>query len=150
MRLNSLAPTAIKFIGPLAFALVLFGSSPVRAQSDGSGALVLHGCPDTAVFPGRSDGLTYTVCADIVFTPSGDINATLHGALLDPATAPSQAVIVQDFPCTYGDQTTHDSQIVITPDGTVNGTAAFTPNNPSLLSHRSNRGRERSRPLPSR
>lgn len=121
MRLNSLAPTAIKFgIASFALGLILLGPRPVRAQSDG-GALVLQGCPDTATFPGRSDGYTYQVCADIVFTPSGNINATLHGALLDPASAPAQTIIVQDFPCAYGDQTTDDSQIVITPDGSVNG-----------------------------
>lgn len=121
MRLISPGPTIIKFgIVPLAFAVAFLARRPAHAQSDG-GAFVLHGCPDTAVFPGRSDGLTYQVCADIVFTPSGDINATLHGTLLDPATAPSQAIVVRDFPCTYGDQTTNDSQIVITPDGNVNG-----------------------------
>lgn len=121
MRLNNPGPLAIKIgIVNLGLALVLFGPRSVRAQSDG-GALVLHGCPDTATFPGQSVGYTYQVCADIVFTPKGDVNATLHGALLDPATAPSQAVIVRDFPCAYGDQTTYDSQIVITPDGGVNG-----------------------------
>lgn len=121
MRLNSLTPTAIKFgFISFAFGLVFLGPSPVRAQSDG-GALVLHGCPDTITFPGTSDGYAYQVCADIVFTPSGNVNATLHGELLDPSSAPSKAVIVRDFPCTYGDQTTNDSQIVITPDGSVNG-----------------------------
>lgn len=121
MRINSLSPTAIKCgLALSAFCVVLFGPRPVRAQSDG-GALVLHGCPDTATFPGTSEGYSYQVCADIVFTPSGNVNATLHGALLDPTTAPSQAIIVRDFPCAYGDQTTYDSQVVITPDGSVNG-----------------------------
>src|SRR5581483_7708176 len=122
MRVIPPGPAVIKFgIVPFAFTLALIAPRPLRAQSDGGGAVVLHGCPDTVTFPGRSDGYTYQVCADIVFTPSGNINATLHGELLDPATAPSQAVIVRDFPCVYGDQTTDDSQIVITPDGSVNG-----------------------------
>ena len=121
MRLNSISPTAIRFsLIALAFGLVLLGPRAVHAQSNG-GALILHGCPDTLIFPGTTDGLTYQVCADIVFTPSGDINATLHGALLDPSTAPSQTIVVRDWPCTYGDETTNDSQIVITPDGSVTG-----------------------------
>ena len=121
MRLDNFAPTAIKFgIVSFAFGLLFVGPGPVRAQSDG-GALVLHGCPDTITFPGKSEGYTYKVCADIVFTPSGNINASLHGELLDPTTAPSEAVVVRDFPCAYGDKTTYDSQIVITPDGNVEG-----------------------------
>ena len=119
--------------GPLSFKLAAFtlalgalltAPRPARAQSSsgsGSGALVLQGCPNTTTFFGRSDGLVYQVCADIVFTPNGGVNATFHGALLDPATAPSQALIVSSFPCAYNGQITHDSQLAISPDGTVNG-----------------------------
>ena len=116
-------------LGPLSFKLAAFtftlgillaAPRPARAQSN-SGALVLQGCPNTTTFFGRSDGLVYQVCANIVFTPTGDVNATFHGALLDPTSAPSQALIVSNFPCAYNNQTTHDSQLVISPDGTVNG-----------------------------
>lgn len=122
MRFNFLSPTVVKFsLVPLALGLFLSASRTGRAQSDGGGTIVLHGCPDTLVFPGHSDGYTYDVCADIVFTPSGNINATLHGRILEPATGPSQAIVARDWPCVYGDQTTTDSQIVITPDGNVTG-----------------------------
>lgn len=99
---------------------LLAGPGRVQAQSD-DGALVLHGCPDTIVYEGHSDGYAYEVCADIVFTPSGNVNATFHGSLVDPTTAPSHAVVVDDFPCEYNGETTYDSQVEITPDGTVNG-----------------------------
>lgn len=122
MRLNISSPSALKFaLIPLALGLFLTGSRTGHAQSDGGGALVLHGCPDMLVFPGHSDGYTYEVCADIVFTPSGNVNATLHGQILDPVTGPSKAIIERDWPCVYGDLTTTDSQIVITPDGNVTG-----------------------------
>lgn len=121
MRLNSIGPLFLKScLVPLAFTVLLAAPRPAPAQSDG-GALVLHGCPDTFTVVGHSYGIAYQVCADIVFTPSGDVNASLHGALLDPATAPTQTVVVRDFPCVYGNQSTNDSQIVITPDGNVNG-----------------------------
>lgn len=116
-----LGPAFLKFAAPtLTLAVLLFAPRPVHAQS-ADGALVIHGCPETSTFYGQSVGYTYQVCADIVFTPSGKVNATLHGTLLDPATAPSQAVIVRDFPCEYNNQSANDSQIVITPDGQVNG-----------------------------
>jgi hypothetical protein len=130
MRLNFLSPTVVKFsLVPLALGLCLSASRTGRAQSDGggSGAIVLHGCPDTYVVAGHSDGLTYQVCADIVFTPSGNINATLHGELFDPGTAPSQAVVARGWPCVYGDKTTYDSQIVITPSGNVTGYCRLHP-----------------------
>lgn len=119
-------PFALKFVTlTLALGVFLFGQRPVQAQSEGGDALVLHGCPDTTTFYGKSDGYTYQVCADIVFTPSGNVNATFHGSLLDPSTAPSSAVIVEGFPCTYNNQVTHDSQVVITPDGNVEGRCAL-------------------------
>lgn len=116
-------PALLKYVAlPLALVVFLFHQQPVHAQSaDDDGALVLHGCPDTITFNGHSDGYAYNVCADIVFTPSGNINATLHGDLLDPTTAPPSAVIVRDFPCEYNGTITYDSQVVITPDGNVNG-----------------------------
>lgn len=128
MRFNFLSPTVVKFsLVPLALGLFLSASRTGRAQSDGGGALVLHGCPDTYVVPGHSDGMSYQVCADIVFAPDGNINATLHGELLDPATAPSQAVVARDWPCQYGDKITYDSLIVITPDGNVTGYCRLHP-----------------------
>ena len=120
--LNYTGPSLLK-ITTLTLALggFLFSQKPVQAQSEGDGALVLHGCPDTTVIEGHSIGYAYEVCADIVFTPSGNVNASFHGALLDPSTAPSHAVIVRGFPCAYGPAETNDSQLVITPDGSVNG-----------------------------
>jgi len=116
-----LGPSTLAFTGiTLGFSLLLVAPRPVHAQST-EGALVLNGCPATSTFYGKSEGYTYQVCADIVFTPTGNINATLHGALLDPATAPSQTVIVTDFPCEYNGQSSNQSQVVITPDGNVNG-----------------------------
>ena len=105
----------------LAFGSLFLSQKTVHAAQSEQGALVIHGCPDTVTFYGRSVGYTYNVCADITFTPSGDVNATLHGELLDPSTAPSHAVIVRDFPCEYKGEVTYDSEIIITPDGSVNG-----------------------------
>ena len=118
-----------KYLGPSTLAITivtlaagLVSAAPRQASAQSSdGALVLNGCPATTTFYGRSDGYTYQVCADIVFTPSGNVNATLHGALLNPATAPSQPVIVRNFPCAYNGQSSNQSQIVITPDGNDNG-----------------------------
>lgn len=114
----------------LAFGVLFVGQRPVEAQSQ-DGALVLHGCPDTITYQGRSvkDGQTYTysVCADITFTPSGNVDATFHGSLVDPSTAPSHSVIVRDFPCQYNGGVTHDSEVVITPDGNVEGRCALHP-----------------------
>ena len=104
----------------VALSAFLFVQHPAQAQSD-PGALVLHGCPDTSTFYGRSAGLTYEVCADIVFTPSGNVNATFHGSLVDPSAAPSHTIIVRDFPCEYNNQEANQSEVVINPDGTVNG-----------------------------
>ena len=113
-------PSTLAFTLALAFSLFLLAPRPAHAQAV-QGALVLHDCPTTSTFYGQTDGYTYQVCADIVFTPSGDVNATFHGALLDPSTAPSQPVISTDFPCAYNGQTSNESHVVITPDGTVNG-----------------------------
>jgi hypothetical protein len=98
--------------------MFMLAQRPADAQS--GGALVLHMCPDMTT-EGHSLGYAYNVCADIVFTPSDNVNATFHGSLIDPSTAPSHAVIVRDFPCSYNGQETNDSQLVITPDGSVNG-----------------------------
>jgi hypothetical protein len=126
-QLKNLGPAAIKVATvTVALGVFLLGQKPVHAQSEDE-ALVLHGCPDTITFEGHSVGYAYEVCADIVFTPSGNINATFHGALLDPSTAPSKAVIVTGFPCEYNNELTHDSQVVITPDGSVNGRCEVHP-----------------------
>ncbi|GAC1432813.1 MAG: hypothetical protein NVSMB62_29370 [Acidobacteriaceae bacterium] len=126
--MKNLGPSALKFATlSLALGVFLFGQKPVQAQSDGGEALVLHGCPDMTTFYGKSAGYTYQVCADIVFTPSGNVNATFHGSLLDPSTAPSSAVIVEGFPCGYKNQLTYDSQVVITPDGNVEGRCELHP-----------------------
>jgi hypothetical protein len=124
---KKLGPAALKLgIVVLASGVFFSAQKPVHAQS-GEGALVLHDCPDMTTFHGQSDGYEYAVCADIVFAPSGNVNATFHGSLVDPTTAPSSAVIVRDFPCAYGSQETNDSEVVITPDGSVNGRCELHP-----------------------
>ena len=121
MSFRNLGPAVLKFgVLTVAIGMFLIGQPPVHAQSS-DGALVLHGCPDTITYEGHSDGYAYDVCADIVFTPSGNVNATFHGSLIDPTTAPTKAVVVRDFPCEYNGEVTYDSQVVITPDGSVNG-----------------------------
>jgi hypothetical protein len=103
-----------------ALGTILFGQQPVQAQSEG-GALVIHSCPETTSFTGTTYGYEYEVCADIVFTPSGNINATFHGSLVDPSNAPQKTLISRGFPCEYNNELTYDTQVIINPDGTVNG-----------------------------
>ena len=96
----------------------------------GGGAIVFHSCPDTSSFPPAVEGgFEFNFCFDDTVTPSGKANASFHGSLVDPTTAPSKATTVSGFGCEAdypgGSDVTTDVRMVVTPSGQINGTCKF-------------------------
>ena len=98
-------------------------TSTARAQNDGA-AVVYHACPaeDGEI---SIDGYDFQYCVDLTDTPSGNGDASLHGSLIDPSTAPSKAVTVTGFPCYAGYGITYDTKLTITPSGEIHGSCKY-------------------------
>ena len=119
-------------LGLAAAALVAFavfaGSSPrVVVHAQNNAALVYHECPADLGLAGIG-GFTFQYCFDSVDTSSGNGNASFHGVLLDPTTAPSKSTHITGFGCeTDGGAFTTDTELDVTPSGNVEGTCKSHP-----------------------
>jgi hypothetical protein len=102
----------------------------VGAAQAGDGAVHFVSCP-TQSFVTTLGGFTVEmdVCFSDVTTPSGNANARFYGNLVDLGTAPAKATKVEGFFCEAGFPqegfATRDTRVVITPNGTVNGSCKF-------------------------